>query len=191
MNSFSSIVFGVVLLGLTLVVNGTFNHKYDNSRPLIQEKIEQRPVNVTDIMNLKGNIISLQYNDSSVPEWILSGKWQMAPKTDNNTNTNTTGTPEIKFSSTITMTSIDGTKTHKHRLTDFKLLNMSFPNRTAIINGTISLVTSEDDFELIDKRLENVPVGITIMNVNTIRIDIDKNSTKQHFGNFPIYGKVG
>lgn len=191
MNSFSSIVFGVVLLGLTLVVNGTFNHKYDNSRALIQEKIEQRPVNVTDIMNLKGNIISLQYNDSSVPEWILSGKWQMAPKTDNNTNTNITGTPEIKFSSTITMTSIDGTKTHKHRLTDFKLLNMSFQNRTAIINGTISLVTSEDDFGLIDKRLENVPVGITIMNVNTIRIDMDNNSIKQHFGNFPIYGKVG
>lgn len=191
MNSFSSIVFGVVLLGLTLVVNGTFNHKYDNSRALIQEKIEQRPVNVTDIMNLKGNIISLQYNDSSVPEWILSGKWQMAPKTDNNTNTNITGTPEIKFSSTITMTSIDGTKTHKHRLTDFKLLNMSFQNRTAIINGTISLVTSEDDFGLIDKRLENVPVGITIMNVNTIRIDMDNNSIKQHFGNLPIYGKVG
>jgi len=191
MNALSSIVFGVALLGLTLVVNGTFNHKYDNSRPLTQEKIEQRPVNVTDIMNLKGNIISLQYNDSSVPEWILSGKWQIAPKTDNNTNTNTTGTPQIKFSSTITMTSIDGTKAHKHRLTDFKLLNMSFQNRTAIINGTISLVTSEDDFGLIDKDLENVPVGITIMNANTIRIDIDNNSVKQHFGSLPIYGKVG
>jgi hypothetical protein len=189
MNPLSSVVLGVALLGLTLVVNGTFNHKYDNSRPMIQEKLEQRLVNVTDIMNSKGNIISLQYNDSSVPVWILSGRWQIAAITDNNTNT--TGTPGIKFSSTITMTSIDGTKTHKHRLTDFKLLNMSFQNRTAIINGTISLVTSEDDSGTIDKLLENVPVGITIMNLNTIMIDLDKDSVKQHFGNFPIYGKAG
>jgi hypothetical protein len=189
MNPLSSIVMGVALLGLTLVVIGTFNHKYDNSRALTQEKIEQRPINVTDIMNLKGNIISLQYNDSSVPEWILSGRWEIEPIVVNNTNA--TGTPNIKFSSTITMTSIDGTKTHKHRLTDFKLMNMTFQNGTAIINGTISLVTSEDNFGVIGKRLENVPVGISIMNLNTIRIDLDKDSVKQHFGNFPIYGKAG
>jgi hypothetical protein len=189
MNPLSSIVLGVALLGLTLVVNGTFNHKYDNSRPIVQEKIEQRPINITDIMNLKGSIISLQYNDSSSPEWILSGKWETSPLMENNTNR--TGTPQIKFTSTITMTSIDGIKTHKHRLTDFKPLSMSIQNRTAIINGTISLVTSEDNFRIIDKRLENVPVGISIKNITTISIDMDKNSVKQHFGNFPIYGKVG
>jgi hypothetical protein len=189
MNSLSSVVLGVALLGLTLVVNGTFNHKYDNSRTFIQEKIEQRPINLTDIMNLKGNIISLQYNESTTPEWILSGKWQIEPVSNNNTNT--TGKPEIKFSSTITMSSIDGVKTHKHRLTDFKLSNISFQNRTAVINGTVSLATSEDDFGLMDKRLENVPVGITIMNLNTISIYVDKASVKQHFGNSPIYGKVG
>jgi hypothetical protein len=89
------------------------------------------------------------------------------------------------------MTSIDGTKTHKHRLVDFKPLSMSFQNTNAIIKGTISVVTSEDNFGIIDKGLENVPVGITIMNINTISIDMDKNSVKQHFGNFPIYGKLG
>jgi hypothetical protein len=89
------------------------------------------------------------------------------------------------------MSSIDGVKTHKHRLTDFKLSNISFQNRTAVINGTVSLATSEDDFGLMDKRLENVPVGITIMNLNTISIYVDKASVKQHFGNSPIYGKVG
>ncbi len=188
MKSVSSLVLGVALLGLTLVVNGTFNHKYDNSRPIIQE-IQQRPINLTDIMNLKGNIISLQYNDSSTPTWILSGKWQIEPLSNNNTNS--TGKPEIKFSSVITMSSIDGVKTHKHRLTDFKISNISFQNRTAIINGTVSLVTSEDNFGLLDKRLVNVPVGITIMNLNTIRIDLNKNSVKQHFGDSPIYGKAG
>jgi hypothetical protein len=60
-----------------------------------------------------------------------------------------------------------------------------------IIKGTNSLVTSEDNFGLIDKRLDNVPVLITIMNLKTIKIDVDKNSVKQHFGNSPIYGKVG
>jgi hypothetical protein len=176
-------------LGLTLVVNATFNHKYDDSRPLIQGKIEQRPVNISDIMNLRGDIISLQYNGSSLPEWILSGKWQIESITNNNTNS--TVAPEIKFTSTFTMTSIDGTKTHRHRLTDFKLLNTLFQDRTATINGTISLVTSEDDFGIIDKRFDNVPVGINIKNINTISIDMDKNSVKQHFGNFPIYGKAG
>ena len=68
---------------------------------------------------------------------------------------------------------------------------MSIQNRTVIIKGTNSLVTSEDNFALIDKRLDNVPVLITIMNLKTIKIDVDKNSVKQHFGNFPIYGKVG
>jgi hypothetical protein len=68
---------------------------------------------------------------------------------------------------------------------------MSIQNRTAIIKGTNSLVTSEDNFALVDKRLDNVPLVITIMNLKTIKIDVDKNSVKQHFGNFPIYGKVG
>ena len=190
MNLLSYIVFVVALLGLALVVNGTFNHNYDNSRPLAQEVTgQQRPVNTSEIMNLKGSVISLQNDDSGVPEWILSGRWQIEPKTDNSTNT--TSSSEIKFTSTITMTSIDGTKSHKHRFTDFMHSNMSIQNRTAIIKGTNSLVTSEDDFGLIDKRLENVPVVITIANLKTIKIDVDKNSVKQHFGNSSIYGKVG
>ena len=191
MNLLSSIVLGVALLGLALVVNGTLNHNYDNSRPVAQEVFEQQtPVNASQIMNLKGTVVSLQNDDSGVPEWILSGRWQIEPKTANST-TNTSSSSEIKFTSTITMTSIDGTKSHKHRFTDSALSNMSIQNRTATIKGTNSLVTSEDNFRLIDKRLDNVPVLITIMNLKTIKIDVDKNSVKQHFGNSPLYGKVG
>jgi len=190
LNLLSSIVFVVALLGLALVVNSTFNHNYDNSRPLAQEVIEQqRPINASEIMNLKGSIVSLQNDDSGVPEWILSGRWQIEPKTANSTNTSSAS--EIKFTSSVTMTSIDGTKSHKHRFTDSALSNMSIQNRTVMIKGTNSLVTSEDNFGLIDKRLDNVPVLITIMNLKTIKIDVDKNSIKQHFGNSPIYGKVG
>lgn len=190
MNLLSSIVLGVALLGVALVVNGTLNHNYDNTRPLAQEVTEQqRPINISEIMNLKGTVVSLQNDDSGAPEWILSGRWQIEPITGNNTNTSSSS--DIKFTSTITMTSIDGTKSHKHRLTDFALSNMSIQNRTAIIKGTNSLVTSEDNFGLIDKRLDNMPLVITIMNLKTIKIDLDNNSVKQHFGNSPIYGKVG
>ena len=89
MNLLSSIVFAVALLGVALVVNGTLNHNYDNSRPLAQEVAEQqRPINASEIMNLKGTVVSLQNDDSGVPEWILSGRWQIEPKTTNSTKNN-------------------------------------------------------------------------------------------------------
>ena len=84
------------------MVNSTFNHKYDNSRPLAQEVIEQqRPINASEIMNLKGSIVSLQNDDSGAPEWILSGRWQIEPKTANSTNTSSSS--EIKFTSPVSM----------------------------------------------------------------------------------------
>ena len=71
MNLLSFILIGVALLGVSLVVNGTFNHEYDLSRISIQEA---QSLNVTDIADLKGNIISLHKNDTANPAWIVSGK---------------------------------------------------------------------------------------------------------------------
>ncbi|TLX88390.1 MAG: hypothetical protein E6K94_00120 [Thaumarchaeota archaeon] len=193
MNLISSIIFAVAILGVSLVVSGTFNHKYDFSRALFQESFEQPSINVSDVRNLNGDIISLQNNGSNIPVWIVSGKWKIGEIQSNDTNTNSnsnTTTGNIEFNSSITMASIDGTNTHKHKLRDFKLSNMTFQNRNSIINGTISVVTSGDANGILGDRLTGVPISIKIMNLRTIIIDMDKKIVKEHFGTSPIYGKV-
>jgi hypothetical protein len=189
MNLISFIILAVAILGVLLVVNGTFNHKYDFSRPLLQASFEQPSINISDLLNLKGNLISLQNNASNIPAWIVSGKWKIGEIQSNDTNSNSnTTTDNIEIN--ITMTSIDGTISHKHKLRDFKLSNMTFQNRNAIINGTISVVSSGDAKGILGDRLTGVPIGIRIMNLETIIIDLDNKMVKGHFGNSPIYGKV-
>jgi hypothetical protein len=70
-NLISSIFIIITILGVSLVVNATFNHKYDLSQTSAQQ---QQPINVTDIQNLNGNIVSLHKNDTSDPAWIVSWK---------------------------------------------------------------------------------------------------------------------
>lgn len=190
MNLISFIILAVAILGVSLVVNGTFNHKYDFSRPLLQA-IEQPSINISDLLNLKGNLISLQNNASNIPAWIVSGKWKISEIQSNDTNTNSnSNTTTGNIGINITMASIDGTNSHKHKLRDFKLSNMTFQNRNSIINGTISVVSSGDAKGILGDRLTGVPIGIKIMNLETIIIDLDNKIVKGHFGNSPIYGKV-
>jgi len=181
----SSIFIAVALMGVSLVVNGTFNHEYDLSRISIQE---QQPLNVTDIENLNGNIISLHKNDSANPAWIVSGKWKIVHIPNNDTNMNTT-TPNIKFNASLVMSSINGIDSHRHRITDFMISNVTFLPRNVIINGTASLTTTGDKAAL-DNNLLDIPIRIQIPNLKTIIIEIDNKMAKEHFGDTPIYGKV-
>jgi hypothetical protein len=188
MNSLSFVIFVIALLGVSLVVNGTFNHKYDYSRGRIEASFEQRAVNLSDIKNLKGSIVSLQNNDTSIPAWIVSGKWKINV---NSTNMTANNNPEdLKFTATLSMTDINGISSHKHRFTDFKLTKIDFEKRNSTIDGTITLITSEDKQGIIDKSLASIPVHIKIINLRTVMVDIDKELVKHHFGNTPIYGKV-
>ena len=186
MNLVSSIVLSVAILCLLLVVNGTFNHEY--TQPFAQESL-QSSINVTDIENLKGDIISIQNNGSNSPEWIVSGNWRIAEIPTNGTSSNTTS-QNLKFNANITMASIDGAKSHRHRITDFKLLNLTIYNKNAIIDGTISLVPRGKENGILDNNIIGIPITIKIMNLATIIIDIDNKITKDHFGASSIYGKV-
>ncbi|HEX9317875.1 MAG TPA: hypothetical protein VF884_02965 [Nitrososphaeraceae archaeon] len=189
MNLISSVFLGLSLLLVFGVVYATFDHKYDIARPIFQQSFEGRPINISDLKILKGNIVSLQYNGSESPAWILSGRWKLVVLDNNNTNY---VKPDIRFTSNITMTNLDGTDSHKHKLTDFKLLNIEFKNRTAIINGTISLVTigEESQSSNLGQSISGVPISIKIMNIRTIGIYIDKDMVKHHFGESQIYGTV-
>ena len=170
-----------------MVVNGTFNHKYDLSRTSIQQ---QPPINVTDIQNLNGNIISLHKNDTSNPAWIISGKWKLAQTPNNGTNNNNNSKIQgLKFDASMVMESIDGINSHRHRITDFKLSNLTFHNRDVIIDGTASLTTQGSKLTL-DKNIPNIPIRIKIFNLMIIVIEMENNMVKEHFGHSPIYGKV-
>ena len=187
MNLVSSIFIAVAVLGLALVVNGTFNHKYDLSRISIQA---EQAINVTDIQNLNGNIISLQKNDTTNPAWILSGKWKLVQSPNIDTNkTNNTNLQNIKFNASLVMESIDGINSHRHRITDFKLSNMTFHNRDVIIDGTVSFTTPGSK-QTLDKDIDNIPIRIKIFNLMTIIIEMENKMIQEHFGGSPIYGKV-
>ena len=100
-----------------------------------------------------------------------------------------TTTPNIKFNASLVMSSINGIDSHRHRITDFMISNVTFLPRNVIINGTASLTTTGDKAAL-DNNLLDIPIRIQIPNLKTIIIEIDNKMAKEHFGDTPIYGKV-
>lgn len=63
MNLISSVILGLALLTVSAVAIVTFAHNYDNSRPVLRQSFEDT-ININDIKDLKGNIVSLQFNKS-------------------------------------------------------------------------------------------------------------------------------
>jgi hypothetical protein len=175
----------VAVLGVSLVVNGTFNHEYDLSRISIQEA---QSLNVTDIEDLKGNIISLHKNDTANPAWIVSGKWNLVYIPGNNTNVNAS-MQNVKFNASLVMSSVDGTDSHRHRISGFKLTNLTFLQANVIIDCTFNMTTMGDK-DVLDNDIDNIPARIQIPNLKTIKIEIENQIVKEHFGDTPIYGKV-
>lgn len=181
-------------MGVSLVVNGTFNHEYDLSRISIQEA---QSLNVTDIADLKGNIISLHKNDTANPAWIVSGKWNLVYIPGNNTDVNATGnntdvnttTQNVKFNASLVMSNVDGTDSHRHRISGFKLTNLTFLHSNVIIDGTFNMSTTGDK-DVLDNDIDNIPARIQIPNLKTIKIEIENEMVNEHFGGMPIYGKV-
>ena len=115
---------------MTAVVVGTFDHKYDYTRRMFKQSFEELPVAFSDIKNLKGTLVSLQYNGSHAPAWILTGRWRISDSdVSNNDNSS------LKFTANITMVGPNGIGEHKHRLINFKLLNLSFKWQLSHIKG--------------------------------------------------------
>jgi hypothetical protein len=180
-NLISSVVLGLALLTVSAVAIVTFAHNYDNSRPVLRQSFESlNTININDIKDLKGNIVSLQYNKSSTPIGILSGKWRLAQVLANNTNTSK---PDIVFTTNMTITGVDGLDSHKYQLREFKNLNITLTGKTAIINGTVSLILKSPP-------AYSASMSIRIMNLETISINIDKNLARHYFGDTPIYGTI-
>lgn len=186
LNNTSSIIIGCAFLLLSAVIAVTFIHKYDNTRPILQESFQQTPINLSDIEDLKGNIVSLQNNDSGMPAWILSGRWKLTETPTSNASKG------LSFSANITMVRTDGTDDHKHRLSEFKLSDVILKNRTATVSGYATMTTfgAETSSGISNTPIKEIPVSIRIFNIRTITIDIDKSKTSSHFGNSPVFGTV-
>ncbi len=185
----SSTISGSVLLLLLAMILVTFTYQYDSTKQIVGESFQQKPGMFSEIKNLKGNILSVQNNDSGTQTWIISGRWKLSetPATSANTSTQ-----NASFSANLTMIRIDGTNSHKHRLTDLKLSGLDFKNGTATVSGRITLTTEGNNevSNLGSQPIIGIPVKIQIFNMRAITIDIDKNKVNNHFGNLPIYGIV-
>ena len=85
MNAASVVVITVALIAIFLVINGTFNHKYQ--QPSAQT-LGLQSINMSDLNNLKGEVVSIQNNASNYPEWIVTGRWKIFPaSSDSQSNT--------------------------------------------------------------------------------------------------------
>ena len=51
-------------------------------------------------------------------------------------------------------------------------------------------MTTTGDKDVLDNDIDNIPARIQIPNLKTIKIEIENQIVKEHFGDTPIYGKV-
>ena len=173
------------------MIFATFAHKYDISRPILHQSFEDisasKKIQLNDINGLKGNIISLQYNKSSMPaeQFLENG--------NNRSTTNNTHPikPNFDFTSNFTLTRVDGLSSLKYQLGEFKNFNIILNGKTVIINGSISLIPKSQKSEVNpNPKVESVPLTIEIMNLKSIIIKIHSDLVKHYLGDTPIYGTV-
>jgi hypothetical protein len=134
----------------------------------------QKTTTNLDKNSIKGSLTSIQ-NDAPTlkPAWIVSGVFRMD-------NANTTTSPV--FNATFYMIKTNGTASHQHTISDFKLNGTpTTSNNSTIFNGT-STVTMKDG------PVKEVPTSITFIDESAVSIKLDPSKTNNHFGNTAIYG---
>jgi hypothetical protein len=132
-----------------------------------------------------GLIASIQNNQSGKPTWILAtGGWRLlVPKPIQMNETIVPVNSGVIFTASFGMTKLEGTQSHRHLITDFKLTKFSATNTVTTYNGTAT-VTMKDGPHMA------IPISIRIMNDSVMSLWIDPTTTNNHFGNTPIYGDV-
>ncbi|MGC1930636.1 MAG: hypothetical protein WA667_16835 [Candidatus Nitrosopolaris sp.] len=86
------------------------------------------------------------------------------------------------FNATFYMIKTDGTASHQHTISDFKLNGTpTTSSNSTIFNGT-STVTMKNG------PVKDVPTSISLMDGSAVRIWLDPSKTNNHFGNTMIYG---
>lgn len=153
-----------------------------------QESDSNNLVYVQDTFSAIGQISSLvitvpesNFNITNIFKVILTGEWTLSVNKGNVTN----------FSTNFLASPMDGSKSHIHQITNFKLENDSkkaivqlTPDNSLSVNGTA-------DIKINGKTIwKSVGISISISKGSTIAIDLDDEDTSNHFGEQQVYGIV-
>ena len=93
---------------------------------------------VTPQSRQSGPIVSLQFSSDGSPMWIVSGRWKI------DVNYDTTGEMPLSIKNlnvSLVMVSVDGSTTHRYKLSDLKQNSLSYDNatNTSKLSGTLKL----------------------------------------------------
>jgi hypothetical protein len=147
--------------------------------------------NPASIGFIKGNIGSLQNNETGQPAWVTVGEWNSTMALQ--PLANKTNVQQATFSANIHMVKPDGTAMHKHKISNLKLNNGAIDNMTAILNGTATVDISDDPKSNVQPK-NNVPISIKALALShgsgAISIWLDPTKVEGHFGTTPLYGVI-
>jgi hypothetical protein len=121
---------------------------------------------------VKGGLASIQNDQNGNPSWIVHGVYRM-DKMDSTSPT---------FNATFYMMKLNGSATHTHTISNFKLIGSPITNNNSTtFNGTATLTMKNGP-------VTDVPISIRLMNEHAISIWLDPLKTDRHFGDTLIYG---
>jgi len=104
--------------------------------------------------------------------WIVGGAYKMSD----------INTANPIFNATFHMMKTDGTASHKHTISDFKMSGTPVvANNSTTFNGTSTVTMKEGP-------VKDVPTSIKFTDKSSIGIWLDPTKTNNHFGSTLIYG---
>lgn len=136
---------------------------------------------IGQISSLVITIPESNFNITNMFKVILTGEWTLSVNKGNVTN----------FSTNFLASPMDGSKSHIHQITNFKLENDSkktivqlTPDNSLSVNGTADIKINGQTI------WKSAGISISISKGSTIAIDLDDQDTSNHFGEQQVYGIV-
>lgn len=136
---------------------------------------------IGQISSLVITIPESNFNITNIFKVILTGEWTLSVNKGNVTN----------FSTNFLASPMDGSKSHIHQITNFKLENDSkktivqlTPDNSLSVNGTADIKINGQTI------WKSAGISISISKGSTIAIDLDDQDTSNHFGEQQVYGIV-
>lgn len=136
---------------------------------------------IGQISSLVITVPESNFNITNIFKVILTGEWTLSMNKGNVTN----------FSTNFLASPMDGSKSHIHQITNFKLENDSkkaivqlTPDNSLSVNGTADIKINGQTI------WKSVGISISISKGSTIAIDVDDEDTSNHFGEQQVYGIV-
>jgi hypothetical protein len=164
MTNLQTLLIALLIFSTTLLFEYNTNIAKADSPPVLFQQF------------INGPLLGISQNANGKVDWLIFGNWESSLLSNiKNQNSNV-------FNATIEMIKPDGTGRHTNSLTNFTILNISYPNNNTIMYNGVSTVTMNE------RPILNVPTTLLLSNNNVISIMFDPNSVQHHFGEAPFYG---